>query len=79
MFAQKHPPLAYCPFGFAGRRLCPGKLYFFDEAITYLAVLISHFEFTLSENTTREMQINTGLLTRPEHDVIMKIRRRPEK
>ena len=76
MFKQKHPPLAYCPFGFAGRRLCPGKLYFFDEAMMYLATLIRRFEFRLSDKTRRDMPINNGLLTRPHDDVILTIHKR---
>lgn len=76
MYKNKHPTLGFCPFGFAGRRLCPGKLFVYDEVMTYLAILIGRFEFRLSTKTRRDMPINNGLLTRPKEDVILAVRRR---
>ncbi|XP_052254388.1 cytochrome P450 20A1-like isoform X2 [Dreissena polymorpha] len=72
----KRSPLAFCPFGFAGRRMCPGKAFFYDEALIFLGTLIRAFEFSLAPETPTNMAITEGLLTRPRDKVVLKIKKR---
>lgn len=68
------PSLAYQPFGFAGKRKCPGWRFSIVEGLVFLSVLIKRFKFHLVEG----QQVNPvhGLVTSPAEEVWITVTRR---
>lgn len=67
------PPLAFSPFGFAGKRICPGMRFTYVEASILLAALVRAFHF--DEPRPAEPKPRYGLVTYPEK-VTLRVRRR---
>lgn len=65
-------PLTFSPFGFAGRRLCPGKRFFYVEALVYLSTIFRNFDIEVMVDG--EVDITYGFLTRPTNELWMKIK-----
>ena len=61
------PSLAYQPFGFAGKRKCPGWRFSIAEGLVFLAVLIKRFKFHLVEG--QQVKPVHGLVTSPAEEI----------
>ncbi|XP_078377093.1 cytochrome P450 20A1-like [Oculina patagonica] len=61
------PSLAYQPFGFAGKRKCPGWRFSIAEGLVFLSVLIKRFKFHLVEG--QDVKPHHGLVTSPAEEV----------
>lgn len=61
------PSLAYQPFGFAGKRKCPGWRFSIAEGLVFLSVLIRRFKFHLVEG--QEVKPVYRLVTSPAEEV----------
>ena len=59
--------MAFQPFGFAGKRKCPGYRFSYAEAFVFLSVLIRRFKFTLVEGQVVEPAY--GLVTSPKDEI----------
>ena len=61
------PSLAYQPFGFAGKRKCPGWRFSIAEGLVFLSILIKRFKFHLVEG--QEVKPVHRLVTSTEEEV----------
>ncbi|KAL8558521.1 hypothetical protein ACOMHN_038845 [Nucella lapillus] len=66
--------LAYCPFGFGGRRLCPAKDLTYMAASILVANLVRNFSLSLVDGQV--VSPYYGLVTRPEDEVWVTITKR---
>ncbi|KAL5020297.1 hypothetical protein ScPMuIL_003189 [Solemya velum] len=66
--------LSFCPFGFEGKRTCPGQNFFYMEATIILACLFRKFQ-VFPENDV-DTGITYGFLTRPRGEVFVKLQKR---
>ena len=64
-------PLTFTPFGFAGRRRCPGERFFYIEALVYLSTIFRNFDVTVLAGD--DVDITYGFLTRPTNELWMTI------
>lgn len=64
---QLRDPSAFQPFGFAGKRKCPGFRFAFYEAYVYLACIIKNFKVKLVED--QNISYRHGLVTQFEDEV----------
>ncbi|XP_062570148.1 cytochrome P450 20A1-like [Saccostrea cucullata] len=72
--SKSRPSLAFQPFGFAGKRICPGYKFAYVEATIGLVTLLRKFKVKLIEG-----QVVTpvhGLVTHPEDEIWVKIEKR---
>ncbi|XP_021373562.1 cytochrome P450 20A1-like [Mizuhopecten yessoensis] len=71
---KTRPPLTFQPFGFAGKRVCPGYRFAYAEATVCLVTLLGNFKVKLVDDEV----INPvyGLITRPEKEIWIKIEKR---
>ena len=61
------PNLAYQPFGFAGKRKCPGWRFSIAEGLVFLSVLIRRFKFHLVEG--QQVKPVHRLVTSPAEEI----------
>ena len=61
------PSLAYQPFGFAGKRKCPGWRFSIAEGLVFLSVLIRRFKFHLVEG--QKVKPVHRLVTSPAEEI----------
>ncbi|XP_050388413.1 cytochrome P450 20A1 isoform X1 [Patella vulgata] len=71
---KNRPNLAFSPFGFAGKRICPGNKFAYMEATICLVSLIRKFEFTLVDGQV--VQPKYGLVGHPEDDIWVTLSKR---
>ncbi|KAK3108521.1 hypothetical protein FSP39_009786 [Pinctada imbricata] len=72
--SKGRPSMAFQPFGFAGKRVCPGYRFAYAEAIVCLVTLLRKFKVKMVEG-----QVVTpvhGLVTHPEEEIWVKIQKR---
>lgn len=71
---KSRPPMVFQPFGFAGKRVCPGYRFAYAEATVCLVTLLGKFKVNLVEGQV----VNPvhGLVTRPEEEIWIKIEKR---
>ncbi|XP_025095386.1 cytochrome P450 20A1-like isoform X2 [Pomacea canaliculata] len=71
---KDRPTLAFAPFGFAGKRLCPAKDFVYLEAAVLVASLVSKFKVSLVEGQV----VNPvyGLVTKPEDEIWVTVQKR---
>ena len=67
---------AWQPFGFAGKRGCPGIHYAYAEAVAVVATLARGFTWTLADGATEVPAQDFGLVTRPRGHARLLLRRR---
>lgn len=68
------PSFAFSPFGFAGKRICPGYKYAYLESTVFVATLIQKFEVKLwSDQAVTPV---FGLVTHPQEEIWLKIIKR---
>ena len=71
---KKRPPFSFEPFGFAGKRVCPGKKFGYVEATVVLATLLRRFKVDLVPG-----QVVTplyGFVTKPHEEIWITISKR---
>ncbi|ESO83424.1 hypothetical protein LOTGIDRAFT_133362 [Lottia gigantea] len=71
---KKRPHLAFSPFGFAGRRVCPGRKFAYLESAICLVSLFRRFKFHLVEGQV--VQPVFGLVTHSEDDIWVTVSKR---
>ena len=71
---KKRHPLAFSPFGFAGKRKCPGYRFAYVESTIFLGMLVKNFKFNLVEGQT--IQKVFGLVTHPSDEVYITVDQR---
>ena len=67
---QRHP-LASQPFGFAGKRKCPGYRFAYYEAYVFLTAIYRNFKIELVEGQNVEMI--HGLVTTPKEEIRIQV------
>lgn len=65
---KKLPTLAFSPFGFAGKRVCPGYRFAHYEATLFTAGIIRTFNVTLVDPTKPVIPVH-GLVTTPKDEI----------
>jgi cytochrome P450 family 20 subfamily A len=69
------PTLAFSPFGFAGKRICPGYRFAQYEASLFIAGIVRAFKVTLVDPTTSVIPIH-GLVTAPKDEIYVQFTQR---
>ncbi|OWF40771.1 cytochrome P450 20A1-like [Mizuhopecten yessoensis] len=71
---KTRPPLSFQPFGFAGKRVCPGYRFAYAEATVCLVTLLRKFKVKLVDDQV----VNPvhGLVTHPEEEIWIKLEKR---
>ena len=64
-------PLAFQPFGFAGKRKCPGYRFAYYEAYVFLSAIYRNFEVELVEG--QKVEMIHGLVTMPKEEIWVKV------
>lgn len=64
-------PLAFQPFGFAGKRKCPGYRFAYYEAYVFLSAIYRNFEVELAEG--QKVEMIHGLVTTPKEEIWVKV------
>uniref|UniRef100_T1JH93 Cytochrome P450 n=1 Tax=Strigamia maritima TaxID=126957 RepID=T1JH93_STRMM len=67
--SRKRHPYAWKPFGFAGKRQCPGQSYVRTKISIYLAEWIRQFRFKLVPD--QNLKFVQGMIIRPEDDILV--------
>ena len=68
-------PLAFQPFGFAGKRKCPGYRFAYYEAYVFLSAIYRNFEIELVED--QKVEMIHGLVTMPKEEIWIKVQSKP--
>jgi cytochrome P450 family 20 subfamily A len=75
-FAQDNkkplPALAFSPFGFAGKRICPGYRFAHYEIGLFLAGIVRAFKVTLVDATSPVVPLH-GLVTAPKDEIFVRL------
>ncbi|EEC01205.1 cytochrome P450, putative, partial [Ixodes scapularis] len=73
-FNEKFPELAYCPFGFAGMRLCPGK----DLSVLHMSVFLVTLCHRLKLRLIQDQVVTPtfALITKTDDEVWLTLERR---
>ena len=66
--------MAFQPFGFAGKRVCPGYRFAYAEAMVCLVTVLRKFKITLVEGQV--VNPAHGLVTHPEEEIWIKLETR---
>jgi len=66
--------MAFQPFGFAGKRACPGYRFAYAETTVCLVTLIKKFKVTLVEGQAVKPVL--GIVTHPEEEIWIKLENR---
>jgi len=61
------PPFSFEPFGFSGKRKCPGYNFSYAEATVYLSLLIRSFKIELAFDQVAESKF--GFVTKIKDDL----------
>jgi cytochrome P450 family 20 subfamily A len=72
---KKLPTLAFSPFGFAGKRVCPGYRFAQYEANLFIAGIIRKFKVTLVDQTAPVVPVH-GLVTSPKDEILVQFTER---
>ena len=64
---KKRDKFNFQPFGFAGKRICPGYRFTYIEVTVFLSVLCKAFKFNLVEGQVVEPVY--GLVTHPKDEI----------
>ena len=71
---KEKEPLAFEPFGFAGKRKCPGYRFSYVEVTVFLSILMRRFKFRLAEDIDPGHVY--GLVTKPDKDIYITVSKR---
>jgi cytochrome P450 family 20 subfamily A len=72
---KKLPALAFSPFGFSGKRICPGYRFAQYEASLFTAGIIRTFKVTLVDSTSPVIPVH-GLVTAPQDEIFVQLNKR---
>ncbi|XP_077869010.1 cytochrome P450 20A1-like [Saccoglossus kowalevskii] len=72
--ASTRHPFSFQPFGFAGKRKCPGYRIVYAEGAVFLATLCRKFKFQMVEGQTVKRKY--GFVTMPSNDVWVTVTKR---
>ncbi|XP_066927699.1 cytochrome P450 20A1-like [Clytia hemisphaerica] len=72
--APKRHPLAFQPFGFAGKRKCPGYRFAYYEAIIFLVAIVRNFKVSLVPDM--KVEAVHRLVTSPKEEIYINIEKR---
>ncbi len=72
--SKKRSPYAFQPFGFAGKRKCPGHKYSHHSVIVFLSIILRNFKMKLVEG--QNVVPVYGLVTIPKEEVWMYLEKR---
>jgi cytochrome P450 family 20 subfamily A len=72
---KKIPTLAFSPFGFAGKRVCPGYRFAQTETALFLAGIIRLFKITLADPTSPVIPVY-DFVTAPKDEIMVQIHQR---
>ena len=64
-------PLAFVPFGFAGKRKCPGYLFTYAEVGAFLIILLRRYKVSIV--TKGPVEKVYGLATSPKDEIFAKL------
>jgi len=65
--SKKRHPLAFQPFGFAGKRKCPGYRFAYYEVFAFLTAMLQNYKISLVEGKPVEMV--HSLVTQPKEEI----------
>ncbi|KAL5007144.1 hypothetical protein ScPMuIL_015950 [Solemya velum] len=71
---KRRPTLAFSPFGFAGKRICPGYKFAYAETCVLFAPLLRKFEIQMAG--PQSIRGVHGLVTHPSEEIWITLRRR---
>ena len=66
------PTLTFSPFGFAGKRVCPGYRFAHYETSLFLAGIIRAFKVTLVDPTSPVVPVH-GIVTAPKDEIFVRL------
>lgn len=72
---KNRPGLAFSPFGFSGKRVCPGNRFAHYEAVLFIAGIIRTFNVTLVDPSSPVIPVH-GLVTAPKDEIFVYFNRR---
>jgi cytochrome P450 family 20 subfamily A len=72
---KKLPALAFSPFGFSGKRVCPGYRFAQYEASLITAGIVRAFKVTLVDSTAPVVSVY-GLVTAPQDEIFVQFTKR---
>ncbi|XP_006811848.2 cytochrome P450 20A1-like [Saccoglossus kowalevskii] len=72
--ASTRHPFSFQPFGFAGKRKCPGYRTVYSEGAVFLATLCRKFKFRMVEGQTIDRKY--GFVTIPSNDIWVTVTKR---
>jgi len=64
--------LAFSPFGFAGGRVCPGKMFANVEAAATIATLLRRFRLVLTAPDAEVVKVH-GIVTSPKEEIMIRL------
>ena len=69
--SHRRHPLAFVPFGFAGKRKCPGYLFSYIEVGAFLVILLRKYKVSMvTEGPVEKVH---GLVTSPKYEIFAKL------
>ena len=71
---KKRHPMAFQPFGFAGKRKCPGYRFSYAEIAVVLSVLLRRFKIHLVDGQV--VQPEYMLVTQPKEEIWITVTKR---
>ncbi len=71
---KKRHPMAFQPFGFAGKRKCPGYRFSYAEVAVVLSVLLRRFKIHLVDGQIVEPE--HSLVTQPKEEIWITVTKR---
>lgn len=69
--APKRHPLAYQPFGFAGKRKCPGYRFAYYEAMIFIVAIVRNFKLSLVPD--QKVVMKHLLVTSPKEEIYITV------
>lgn len=72
--SKERPSLAYQPFGFAGKRKCPGWRFSLAEGLVFLSVFVRQFKVKLVEG--QKVEPAYRLVTAPKEEFYITVSKR---
>jgi cytochrome P450 family 20 subfamily A len=71
---KERPSLAYQPFGFAGKRKCPGWRFSIAEGLVFISVFFRRFKIELAKG--QKVEPVHRLVTSPKEEVWITLSKR---
>lgn len=69
------PSFIFSPFGFAGKRICPGHRFARYEAAFFVTAILKKFRLTLIDPDCHVLPVH-GLVTSPNQEIFLRLERR---